>query len=357
MDRTVRLLPKRVELLLYLLYVLLYPLSASADSVTYQYDAQHRLIGASYDGGSLEYSYDIAGNMLNKTAVPSNAAVEKLIDSDSDGITDVQELTIYGTDPLVADTDGDGINDGDELEYWGSNWNGNANGNSLINLLDMDSDSDGFSDGEEITMGGDPASSTVPATIVYEDAENGNILGWGIYDGEPVGSFVGNVYDLETNNRVIEFTSAGLLNGFKLLREDNTEWNNTQHQVVEWRMKFTEDFIISVAVLTDLGIRFISFTPDESSSMGLGTDISHGLGAESKDGTWRTYYIDLGYDLDEAQPGNTIQALRGFYVNGSGRIDDIKTHLAIPDDWDSDRDGMSDNDEIYIYGSNPYHSD
>jgi hypothetical protein len=36
-------------------------------------------------------------------------------DTDADGTADGDELTIYGTDPLVADTDGDGISDGEEL--------------------------------------------------------------------------------------------------------------------------------------------------------------------------------------------------------------------------------------------------
>ena len=40
---------------------------------------------------------------------PSNA------DTDSDGVADGDEISIYGTDPLTADTDGDGISDGEEL--------------------------------------------------------------------------------------------------------------------------------------------------------------------------------------------------------------------------------------------------
>lgn len=37
-------------------------------------------------------------------------------DSDSDGVTDFDEVNLYGTDPFVADTDGDGFNDGIEIE-------------------------------------------------------------------------------------------------------------------------------------------------------------------------------------------------------------------------------------------------
>ena len=38
-----------------------------------------------------------------------------LADSDGDGLTDREEVQVYGTDPLKQDTDGDGPNDGTEV--------------------------------------------------------------------------------------------------------------------------------------------------------------------------------------------------------------------------------------------------
>ncbi|CAB1065623.1 hypothetical protein D1BOALGB6SA_10420, partial [Olavius sp. associated proteobacterium Delta 1] len=78
-------------------------------------------------------------------------------DSDDDGITDLEETSIYGTDPNLADTDGDGIDDGDELSYWGVNWNVAYDSDGLNNLLDDDSDNDGVLDGEEIAKCFDPS--------------------------------------------------------------------------------------------------------------------------------------------------------------------------------------------------------
>ncbi len=40
---------------------------------------------------------------------------EEIIDSDGDGLSDYDEINIYGTDPLNPDTDGDGYNDGEEV--------------------------------------------------------------------------------------------------------------------------------------------------------------------------------------------------------------------------------------------------
>jgi hypothetical protein len=67
------------------------------------------------------------------------------IDSDSDGLTDYDEINIYHTDPNNSDTDSDGYNDGDEIK----------NGYSPldldnIKLKDSDYDKDGLSDDLEI---------------------------------------------------------------------------------------------------------------------------------------------------------------------------------------------------------------
>ncbi|MCX6784823.1 MAG: L,D-transpeptidase family protein [Candidatus Komeilibacteria bacterium] len=39
------------------------------------------------------------------------------VDSDQDGLTDVEELQIFKTDPTLSDTDGDGYTDGDEVAH------------------------------------------------------------------------------------------------------------------------------------------------------------------------------------------------------------------------------------------------
>ena len=38
-----------------------------------------------------------------------------MLDTDGDGITDMEELNVYGTDPYNMDTDGDGYHDLTEL--------------------------------------------------------------------------------------------------------------------------------------------------------------------------------------------------------------------------------------------------
>jgi hypothetical protein len=98
---------------------------------------------------------------------------DQVIDTDGDGISDTDEITIYATDPKLADTDGDGFLDGDEIvrgysprfgdkkkliqvdsdkDYLNDAWE-IALGTGIMN---PDSDGDGYLDGTEVAAGYDP---------------------------------------------------------------------------------------------------------------------------------------------------------------------------------------------------------
>jgi hypothetical protein len=64
-------------------------------------------------------------------------------DSDSDGLTDVEEESL-GTNPFNPDTDADGLDDGTEVNITGTD------------PLSVDSDGDGLGDGSEVDAGTDP---------------------------------------------------------------------------------------------------------------------------------------------------------------------------------------------------------
>jgi len=59
----------------------------------------------------------------------------KNADTDEDGITDGEEITFYGTNPNDPDTDGDGINDGNEVKFWGYDWDMDFDNDGIINLI------------------------------------------------------------------------------------------------------------------------------------------------------------------------------------------------------------------------------
>lgn len=70
-----------------------------------------------------------------------------LIDSDFDGLTDYEEAMVYKTNPLKADTDDDGLNDYEEIKFYGTD------------PLNSDTDGDSYLDGDEVKAGYSPLES------------------------------------------------------------------------------------------------------------------------------------------------------------------------------------------------------
>ena len=96
-----------------------------------------------------------------------NEGIGSQLDSDGDGLSDVDEIGIYGTDPNLSDSDFDGLTDYEEVMTYKTNpVNTDSDGDSLTDYqeikvygtdpLKADSDGDGYLDGEEVTNGYNP---------------------------------------------------------------------------------------------------------------------------------------------------------------------------------------------------------
>jgi len=111
------------------------------------------------------------GNVL-KTASSSSGLTKatatellspSLIDSDSDGLTDVEEKA-YGTNPNSVDTDGDNLSDYEEIKIYHTD------------PLNSDTDGDGYSDGVEVKSGYNPlgAGKMLPLQINSTSTNSGS---------------------------------------------------------------------------------------------------------------------------------------------------------------------------------------
>ena len=93
-----------------------------------------------------------------QNATPPPAAGQ---DSDSDGISDDDEVLVTGTDANNPDSDGDGLVDGVEVV-------------NRMNPLDPDMDKDGVNDGQEVSQGTDPffpEQADIPADLENQVSE------------------------------------------------------------------------------------------------------------------------------------------------------------------------------------------
>jgi len=84
---------------------------------------------------------------------PANPTNPATLDSDSDGLTDVEEQQL-GTDLNKADTDGDGLVDGEEVNIYHTD------------PLKADTDGDGTADGLEVRQGTSPLDSAPGAQLL-----------------------------------------------------------------------------------------------------------------------------------------------------------------------------------------------
>ncbi len=100
------------------------------------------------DGDGLDDGYEVLVESTNGRDANDPVAVDApvpdciatVVDSDGDGLTDVDETDLYGSDPSNPDTDGDTLFDGEEVALG-------------CDPLNVDSDDDGLDDGDEVSRG------------------------------------------------------------------------------------------------------------------------------------------------------------------------------------------------------------
>ena len=118
-------------------------------------------------------------------------------DSDGDGLTNADEINVYGTDPLVADSDSDGLSDGSEVNVYGTS------------PLLADTDGGSVGDGVEVLVSGtDPldASDDVAPSGVDSDDD-------GLTDVEETEVYGTDPNDADTEDGGVDDGTEVLTNG------------------------------------------------------------------------------------------------------------------------------------------------
>ena len=258
-------------------------------------------------------------------------------DSDSDGLTDYEELMIVGTDPLKYDTDNDGVSDAEDDEdndglgnleevrlgtlptEADSDFDGLNDYDEIntygTNPVVADSDGDGLTDGEEIDLGLNPMNpktdgSTPDAERTFEQtASNDAIMDLALRNSDNwlTPSIEGNVPGNIDNNILLEKSSTSAFNDNRAVLSDIIELStNYESESLTLSFTYNESYTGSIENLTiasfgEDGLEIVDTTINESEQTLTGEITGSG-----------TYFV---IDLDEFLKGLGIDVLGNLYTD------------------------------------------
>jgi hypothetical protein len=178
--------------------------------------------------------------------------------------------------------------------------------------------------------------STFLLATTYEDAEDGSTDGWRVYDNTPAGAIIDNIYDGNSKSRVITLDGDGRSNSYELgAKKGANAWNNSREKIVHWQMKCDEKYKLYIYLSTEKGSRYLYYShSNKDKGLIRNKYIHHGLGKQSKNGTWQTFSRNLEADLKKYESDNSILSVNGMRVQGSMKLDNIKLKVAHDDPGD-----------------------
>ena len=168
----------------------------------------------------------------------------------------------------------------------------------------------------------------------YEDAEDGLSNRWNIYEGDNTAT-ISNIFDTSLNSKVISLQGNSYAHqyiiGGDYVGEANS-WNDTKHNNIQWSMKNSDGFAISLVINTQNGVRYINYLNVDNDISAIGGDtLSYGIGEDASNGEWHTYIRDVKADLLQLEPNNKLLSIEGLIVVGNMRIDNLELfHILHP---------------------------
>ncbi len=370
---------------------------SDADGMTDGWEARYGLDPMQGSDASEDADEDLLTNLEEY----HNGSSPFKADTDSDGLTDAEEVNTYNTNPGMADGDSDGLYDIEEINT------------TLTDPVLADTDGDGVNDGGEVALNTDPLDTqSVPGRIddlleLYNVAEtsiwkNGeaNAKDWGYFKQFNNGR-VHTIYGIQNPEAAssIEWTAyfeAGTLT-IRLMS------GNMDYSIWLDGELYEGSFCCSS----------YNGLPLQAGAHTIKIEASPGSG-ESYLGLKYTLYLAASKDADSNNVSDSWEAFYGVdpyyshsdfdrdslsdqteYVEGSSPIDSDTDSDGMPDRWeydgdldllsaddalddedndgltnveefqngtrldstDYDRDGLSDGDEVKVYGSDPKDSD
>ncbi len=266
------------------------------------------------------------------------------VDSDGDGITDIDELAL-GTDPRNADSDGDGLTDGDEQARGTDPLNSDSDNDGLPDVWEVcynldplsaadaadDADGDGLTNTEEYLLGTDPSNP--------DSDGDGMSDGWEVQNGfEP----------LIATDAAMDADADGLSNlqEYTLGTDPNNSDTDEDGMLDAWEVRYGLDPLDWRDQLQDLDGDGL----ENLFEFSCGTDPTN----PDSDGDGLTDAWELVFEFNPNDPSD-----KNRDSDGDGILDweEIVIYNTYPNFADSDYDGLSDKDEIFTYHTDPLNCD
>ncbi len=173
-------------------------------------------------------------------------------------------------------------------------------------------------------------TNTQVALTIYEDAQDGLVDGWVIYK-EDNETNISNIYDVDKASNVIKLERGIASTTYFVLGDKNKNigWANSEANGIQWDMKVSDNFKITIYVETTNGSRLMKYD-DANIDRGHydATSIHYGLGTATKDGLWRKFERNLALDIQQAESNNSLISINGFRIDGSLSLDNIALQSA-----------------------------
>ncbi len=222
---------------------------------------------------------------------------------------------------------------------------------------------------------------------------------WVVSPNVPAGGTIARVQDSAQRGRVMEFRGVDGSNSFTTgSRTGRHRWNDTVHDIIQWKMQTEDPYKFIVHVNTQNGLRDLVYHGgkrradmlndqwwensmdaieerglEDNGEIYIGLGIRRHLGDESADNnndgfpdydsgtgpTWQTFTRNVATDIAEFENGNRLIAINGVTVMGTNefehdspmidstiRVDDIQLFTAVvPTEGGDDDDGDDDDGE------------
>ncbi|MFW3145981.1 MAG: transglutaminase domain-containing protein [Thermoplasmatota archaeon] len=307
---------------------------------------------------------DTDGDGLNDNVEIANGTHPGIADTDNDGLPDGEEFK-FGADPLDPDSDGDGLPDGYEVKIETS-------------PDEDDTDGDGLGDGYEVWIGSDPNGTGPAPSIIDMDGD-------GLSDLQEL--------QIGTSPTRNDTDGDGLIDSLEhfLLHtdpKDNDTDGDGLEDGFEWFFSFTspslndtdrdglyDDHEIKSGTCPRLSDTDRDGIPDQDelfihSTSPVNPDTDTGTVIDPMEIAFGTDPLDPGDDLpiprdtdgdglpDALELGlNTSVSDRDSDDDGLSDGEEVLIYGTLPRKWDSDEDGLSDGEEVKIHFTDPLNWD